>query len=725
MRPTTITRIPPLKGAPQITRLLRDLSPELFSNWLGTAATADVTDFAPPGLARQVTSVDIRDRLAELHPDNLSLLEREALRITRLDTPQADALHLRLSESVAFECRDDLEELPGALFRSAWSFAGKPALFRHVERAMQMRSYREHRTIYEAYEVDGLIQIGIDQIDTGALEEIISEKIGLRDSCVIEAVELPAGEDGRKEIMLAVTTGGALANPQTFEPDKRIRSIQYRPAQELILVYKPDLGQVEVCGRQWTDRKAVARTFASHVLEQSLSERPLTQRNYDLRPFRTRLNPDIPTALRDRVLSLHVTEARFALGGYNRKLTVNVLPGEPIDEIAKDVLQGLRSRHGTPFLCDIELLVDVDRGDRGSRKLRFRVTNQNRSTLQAETDPELRSIGFELLTELGVVARVSERSPELTAELLPALLKLLSHANDTISALELRELDVNTDRLVKADFLNQRTIATEMLIDDDDLGPIEATSDADLGRDTASLHIGEDVILGDARLDQLLSWTINRDFVREKVLSALSPLQVATRPEDLGQGLFSLGSGQIGSDRLPIYLWENIDDLKSLERVDRLLRSKADRASGLVVTAGDCGIGYLGKHLVVNLAETIDIELHQLDLAALELLWANRRRSAASADAVDFLDHGDRAVLFVPTEDPWTIVGESRVKIVEKLYLAHVSGQSAVRTRDLLDHTGANSPSAAFGAEDWKERIEDRYIYSPRRGFWSLKFAPT
>ncbi|MCR9077121.1 MAG: hypothetical protein NXI07_13865, partial [bacterium] len=271
-----------------------------------------------------------------------------------------------------------------------------------------------------------------------------------------------------------------------------------------------------------------------------------------------------------------------------------------------------------------------------------------------------------------------------------------------------------------ASFLSQRTIATEILIDDDDLGPIETATHADLGREIASLSIGEDIPLGEAGLDQLLSWTINRDYIRSKVLSALAPLGVTTRPEGLGRGLYSLGSGQVGSDRLPIYLWESIDDLKSLQQVDSLLRGKADRASGLVLTPGDCGLDYLGKHMVVNLAETIDTDQRQLDLPGLELLWANRRGAAVSADAVEFLDHGDRAVLFLPNEDPWTIIGESRVKIVEKLYKAHLSGQNSVQTGALLNHTGSASPAAAFGASDWNGHIKDRYIYSPKRKFWAL-----
>jgi hypothetical protein len=273
-----------LKGAPQLTRLLRDLPPAHLDRLL-SAFAQQAAELACPEGGGQADPQDVRAQLDDLHPDDLARLEREAQRITRLAHPQADALHLRLAEAPGFDCRVELEKHPGALARAAWSYAERAALLLHVERAMQVRSYREHRKVYEAYDLFAPAELDLDALDTEALEGALADRLDLRDGCTVDAVELPAKDHLPREVMFAVITGGALASQRTFEKDRRVQLIQYRPATELIVVYRPDLGRIEVCGRQWRDRRGVALYLAGQVLGQDLSARPLTQRDYDLAPF--------------------------------------------------------------------------------------------------------------------------------------------------------------------------------------------------------------------------------------------------------------------------------------------------------------------------------------------------------------------------------------------------------------------------------------------------------
>lgn len=716
--------IGPVKSAPQLTRLFRELPEPILGMLLAARPFSDRSEKSETaGGQHQLSRGAVaRDLFAALHPRDLVLYEDEAARIARLDDPRADALHLRLAEGVDHDCRREMEAISGALARSAHSYCHRPALFRAIERAMQLRSYREHRRIYEAHDLAAPKDIDLDAMDTTELERAIVDRLDLSDGCDIEAVELPATDTSDREIMLAVVAGGALASQKTFERDKGIDMIHYRPANELILVYRPAHGTIEVCGRDWSDRTAVATLFARQALDEELSERPLKQRNYDLRPLARNLRPEIPDALADRILALHVTEARYALGSYERKMTVTATAGEPIGRIAADALQGLGSRHGRPFLCDVELFLRVSSRKGQPETLRFRVTNQNRSTLQSETDPDKRKIGFELLEALGIVTLFSEPDHAAVSDLLPGLLKLLDHEADTIGWNELRDLDLHSPRVSRLGFLHQRTIAATVLVDEEDLGPVEAIVIPDLVDQSAALGLSEDDVVRKVDLDPLLSWSINRAYVRETILKRLSPLALARKPTDCGHDLLALGNSLIGGELRPVYLWERSCNLKAIEKVDRLLRDRCDSSPGLVLVPDRSPVGFLGKHLVTPISSLLDHD-QIFDPQLLAACWAEGRSTAEAADGPEFDSWGDRAVLRIPGEDPWTIVGRDRVELVRKLHAAWKRRDPGVLTGKLVSHTKSASPQAVLGP-DWKPLIVNRYVYSPRRGSWALKVPP-
>lgn len=713
-----------IKSAPQLTRLFRELPAQVLDILLQADPFAarmqddELKDFE----STASIATTAHDIFAKMKTRDLAFYEHEAARITRLDNPRADALHFRLADGIDHDCRLDVEALAGALARSAHSYCQQPALFRAIERAMQLRSYREHRRIYEAHELVVPVQVEMGAIDTAALGAAIVERLDLSEGCDIEAVELPKTDKSNREIMLAVVAGGALASQKTFERDKGIDMIRYRPANELILVYRPSHGSIEVCGRDWSDRTVVVKLFARKALGEELSKRPLKQRNYDLRPFARNLALEIPAALMDRIIELHVTEARFALGSYDRKITISALAGEPIEKVVASALQGLGTHHGQPFLCDVELFLRVRSPKGQPQSLRFRVTNQNRSTLQSETDPEKRKLGFDLLEELGVVSSFSKPGHESVSELLPGLLQLLDHEADTIGWNELHELGLDMSRLTQLGFLHQRTIAATVLIEDPEIGPVETQVLPDVGDQSAALGLTGDDVVRKEDLDPLLSWTINRGFVRETVLKRLSTLELTRRPVDCGHDLLALGDLAVSGEQRPVYLWERPDNLKAIEKVDRTLRDRRDKSPGLVLTPGRAPIGFLGKHLVISIPSLLNDD-HMPDFELLATVWAEGRAAAEAADGVEFENSGDRAVLKIPGEDPLTIVGLDRVQLVHMLHAAWKRGDQGVVTADLISHTKSASPQAVLGP-DWKPLIVNRYIYSPRRGLWALKTPP-
>jgi hypothetical protein len=75
------------------------------------------------------------------------------------------------------------------------------------------------------------------------------------------------------------------------------------------------------------------------------------------------------------------------------------------------------------------------------------------------------------------------------------------------------------------------------------------------------------------------------------------------------------------------------------------------------------------------------------------------------------------AQLRIRGKGAWTISGENRVSIVERLYKAHCQNMP-VKTADLIKGIQIDGLSNAFGPE-WKE-IRGRFICSPRRGLWQV-----
>jgi hypothetical protein len=233
--------------------------------------------------------------------------------------------------------------------------------------------------------------------------------------------------------------------------------------------------------------------------------------------------------------------------------------------MVQDVVRGLGSRHGKPFLCDIGLLLHVVLPKRGTQTLRFQISNQNRSTLQAETDPEKRAIGFAFLAALGVVSLPDAVVPDAGSDLISSLLDLLAYEGDTIGATGLRAMGADVSRLTRACFLTARQIATTLLIQDEEIGPVEGKVEPDLVDQQASVELQGDVSLEQRDLDEVLSWTINRDYVRETVLRRLAPLELGVRFEDRGHGLLWLGEGLVDGAPRPVFLLERAAHLDALD----------------------------------------------------------------------------------------------------------------------------------------------------------------
>lgn len=710
------------KGAPQLTRIVNEVDVRLVAGFFEARTMPDVFPNYDSG---SLADLDwLTAEIASLSPDDLKAVEQQALRVTKLAEERADLLHQRLADGVSFDCHDELTDIPGPLARSAWSFAEKPELFLATERAIYVRKHRENRRHHQGFELVAPRQLDVDNIKDILLADELSLRLQFRNGCKVEAIEIPAGENIDREVMVTVTTAGARASQRTFESDRTTDYIHFRPASDLILVYRPDTGRIEVCGRQWNDRRVAAETFARTVLGEDLSARPLIPRNYDLSIFRGDLHLDVPAALKDRILKAEVTEVRVALGNYDRKITLTVSPGHDIEELRRSVFGRLGTAHRRGFVCNVELYLTVPGGPRKNRAVRFRIDNHNSSTLQSETDPELRALGFRFLEEIGVVKPTRVPSEQEERELLPVLLKLLDHPDDTIPGPELKQMGIDPTILTDLEYLHRREVIDRLVIDEDDLGEIHADISVDLGEATSVASIAEGAVDRLYGLEEVSSWTINRDYIVETVVRCFEPLDLSGPDQAIDAKLVDLGLTGIAGRNVRVHLAYSLSDEADIDRIDRTLRLRAESAEGLVIVPCAKPLGYLGSNSVVSIMDVLDPESGQLDPQRLASFFLAAERGMRAGAKVKFDKKGESlAQLVIPGKPVWTIKGKRKVSIVERLYRAHISGETIVETDDLQRYADVRQIGPTFGPE-WATRIKDVYIYSPGRKTWALAISP-
>ncbi|MCL1630140.1 hypothetical protein M3N55_15555 [Roseibaca sp. V10] len=710
------------KGAPQLSRIFDEIDVGLVSGFLATRAVPDV--FPSLRTGEPANSTMIQSEIENLTPDDLKAVELQALRVTKMAEERADLLHLRLADSPSFDCYDELADLPGPLARAVWSFSEKTDLFIATERAIYVRGHRENKRHHQGFELVAPHSLMVNEIQNALFAQELSLRLQLRDGCQVEAIEIPAGENIDREIMVTVTMAGARASHRTFEANQTTDYVHFRPASDLILVYRPDMGRIEICGRQWNDRRLAAETFARTVLGEDLSARPLIPRNYDLSVFRGDLRLDVPVALQDRILKAEVTEVRVALGNYDQKITLTVSPGHDIETLRRSVFGRLGSARGRGFVCNVELYLTMSGQSRQTKALRFRIDNHNSSTLQGETDPELRALGFRFLEEIGVVKPTRIPSKQEEKELLPVLLTLLDHPADTVSEPELEQMGIDPTVLTDLEYLHRREFVDTMVIDDDDLGPVDADVLPELAEGIAVASIVDGTVDRYVGLAEVSRWSINRDYIAETVRQCFDPLELSGPEVALNANLTDLGLTRLADRNVRIRFAYALSDASDIDRVDGVLRLRAESAEGLVLVPGERPLDYLGSNCVVSVVDILDADSGKIDPKRLAACFLAAERGMRAGARVKFDKKSDAlAQLVIPGRPVWTIKGQKKVLIVERLHQAYVTGEGIVATDELQEYAGVLQLGPTFGPE-WATRIKGTYIHSPGRKTWALAVSP-
>ena len=212
--------------------------------------------------------------------------------------------------------------------------------------------------------------------------------------------------------------------------DGRRELLYYRPGNEAIFIYTPALRKLEVCAEGHVERSEASKAFASILLGQDLSKKPLTRRNYDLGRFRHSLDLTQPELDDVDIGFAEVTELQMRLGSWSRVLTLKVTKDDRIEHWANRYIREARkaaSRHG---YSRIAIAVGYRFVDGRTGTLNISITSSNNSNVQSQHDPRLRDLGHRLLEYWKILERFHDLDAGETARHFDALITLYDHPED-------------------------------------------------------------------------------------------------------------------------------------------------------------------------------------------------------------------------------------------------------------------------------------------------------
>jgi hypothetical protein len=715
------------RGAPELSRLFIESPIHLISEFLSHSQfsifLSDAMAAVPADAEDQIRSEKMAEALKALKSDRINLIEIEARRVMLMTDKTPDAMLRRLAEDRRFAAKEGLKAQRDEVARSLWAYLHAIALFEAAERAMQVRVYREHGTLYEAWSIDASIPLAAEGVDHDALATEIAERLQHDDGCKVEAVDLPAENGESQDVLLAVTFFGAYASQKTVQPDKSTKLLYFRPPDEMLLVYSHARRRIEVCSRDRVERKIVANLFAADTLKHDISNKPLTQKTYNLSRFRNSLKLPIPDEEAHRVKKAGIIEVQVALGDWSRKVTLSVAPEDDIDAIARSVFGAIIPKAGGGYVTKVRFRIEhVDgRGRKGV--LQFDVFGRNKSNIQSERDPAKRELGYDLLEAWGVLERIGDLSKPQRKEKLPQLLTLYDLASEKASGQNLDELGVAADELTGAGFLTRKGWSDVILFEDDELGEVVHNVERDGTSGEATLTLVEGGTGSTVPTEDVSEYEIRFDYLRDALRDLLKPMGLKGRVRELGDHLHQLGVATIGLAEAPIYLSRATSVDKVLEASDRLVRGEGNRIRGIVFVPQDVRFPYFGCHVVLSLRDHVDADTGMIDADAVRSSYEAAIDPAARGAAVHFRRQDDGAAqITVPGQDPWIVTGAKKVKLFERLYMAHRDREGGVKLAVLKTYAGFSQLPQLFG-DEWEE-VNNRYLYSPRHGHWALCEEP-
>lgn len=671
-------------------------------------------------ILREFLNRQDREVLAELDRLGGSVLElSEGKGITSLET----VANNRLNNAD----HDLFIAAPDPLCRSILVHGHFPEVFRDAESFYAARRYRDHRRLYAAFEVDQVDPVELVDLipDTDALCRKLENVLDLRAKATASVLELPGTSTHPPSLMIALRHPGALSSIRDHREDGILKTYYYRPSHEAVLIYTPGQRKIEVCAESFMVRRQVADAFAETTLEQDLSAKPLTKRDFNLERFRTSFDLDLPDLNEAEITNAAVVEAELPLGNWARRLNLKVTRDEDIEKAMGTYVQdasGLVRKFG--FSKIVIAVGFVYRGDGKKGTLRLQVSGGNTSNVQSQRDPFLRDLGLQLLAFWGLMDELRPLTEAEEAGWFQFLLSLYDLPGDEVSGNFFSSAGVDPKRLVQSGFLSRKSRQVLVLIDDDDDGLTEGELATGPQKGTLRQEGGFGEERGVLPDTNALIYEIDRRWLAENILKLLGSALAAQTIEIETGHLASLGKLELNGGTVPVYLVRELGNTTVLNDLDIALRQKHKLGPGIVLAVCTHAPQYLGPNVVVRLSDILvpDEATVRIDRHELQRQFDAGRTLIAAAQVAQVIRHGAHAgTLIMPGADPLNLTSANQVVFFERLVTAAADGSGEVLTKVLTEGMGSDHPKNLFSPK-MRDFVVDTYIcHGSSNRYWRLR----
>ncbi len=217
-------------------------------------------------------------------------------------------------------------------------------------------------------------------------------------------------------------------------------------------------------------------------------------------------------------------------------------------------------------------------------------------------------------------------------------------------------------------------------------------------------------------------FTVDLDWVQERLVSALKSIMKVVAPDDIARQAVFIGVLALDEKEVPCYLARGLGELKCFYAIDELLRARSKLGPGIVFTGAPVGPRLIGANVVVPLSTVSADQIENgIDREALAVSFRAGRSLALGAGTLDLVeDHGlSAARLHFPDREPLDLFGEHAVRAFRLLVDAARRSAPGVASGDLIEGSGSAGFQQMIGGTRWP--VVETYVEKngPRR--WKLK----
>ncbi|MTH96378.1 hypothetical protein [Roseibium sp. RKSG952] len=626
---------------PDIYKLIEDARIDLARAVLALGLDENDPDFGLPTELPDLADDDacdeyrreLRTILSRFDADDLRPTEQRSRRVLAMAEGKGiDSLTAIVDQQLSDDEQTAFDRQPDPLCKSIWTFLNTRQTFEDAESFHFARKFRDYGKLYDAYEVELKKAVAFNStgLDEAALARKITSVLQLKTVCTVKALDLPATDAHPQSVMLIVRHGGPLSSVHDHRDDGRRGTIYYRPPNEATLIYTPSHRQIEVCANSPVVRQGIAGSFAEEALGQDVSQKPLTWKRYNLSRFRNSFRLNLPRISDYEILDARVLEAEIRLGEWGRKLLLKVKADDDIEQVADGYLKPLNIFRRADGFSRIGIAVTYNRtGDSKVRTLNITISGPKSCNLQSNKDPNERNLGFALLKDWGILSAFKQIESTDLRNIFPQLIMLHDRPEDNVSGQHLRELGLFPDQMLMGGLLDRRRRQDIVLIDDDDMGGEAVVKPSGIqGTSRLVGAFGKDGGLFPS--SDLEMYQIKREWLHETVTGLLKPAMNKLAAEIIHTDLSMLGSMRIDGADVPIYFARRLNELKTVTRLDLLMRARNAAGVGIVLSAGTEGPGFLGPNLVIPVTSCLSPGTDDAVVSrdALELAYRTNRSLA-------------------------------------------------------------------------------------------------